>query len=145
MTCSSRGGLDFVPALPLLGRAALLRRHWCFHFSSPSPETAERGSRKRSITDCLQAKLTACAIEVLQKVSSPTEGLWSRRRSMRNSKKAERFTEFSKYERRLIFLPVAFLVVSGGLSVFPGALFGTLVHGAHFFLRKGRGEVLEKS
>ena len=63
---------------------------------------------------------------------------------MRNSKKAERFTEFSKYERRLIFLPVAFLVVSGGLSVFPGALFGTLVHGAHFFLRKGWGEVLEK-
>jgi hypothetical protein len=99
----------------------------------------------KNVTDCWQAKLTACAIEVLQKVSSPTEGLWSRSRSMRNSKKAERFTEFSKYERRLIFLPVAFLVVSGGLSVFPGALFGTLVHGAHFFLRKGRGEVLEKS
>jgi hypothetical protein len=64
---------------------------------------------------------------------------------MRNSKKTERFTAFSKYERRLIFLPVAFLLVSRGLSAFPGALFGTLVHEAHFFLRKRRSEVLEKS
>jgi hypothetical protein len=63
---------------------------------------------------------------------------------MRKSKKTERFTAFSKYERRLIFLPVAFLVVSEGLSVFPGALFGALVHEAQVFLRKGRGEVLEK-
>jgi hypothetical protein len=63
---------------------------------------------------------------------------------MRKSKKTKRFTASSKYERRLIFLPVAFLVVSEGLSAFPGALFGALVHEAQVFLRKGRGEVLEK-
>jgi hypothetical protein len=36
---------------------------------------------------------------------------------MRNSKKTERFTAFSKYERRLIFLPVAFLLVSGAFRL----------------------------